>query len=265
MRTDDDPIADDDATSTSSESDGVFEAEPTAPDPAFEPYSEVLSGVMDEHDSDSTGELELPGMNDDLKPQPAESDPGFDGWLDDDQVVSSGDDPYSALADEDDDAAAEIADWVAFTSATGDEPADTGETDVVVDVTDDSIAAASVATDGRTTPEPDESTSADEGHDVADEEPHEDTIEFFLDEPEEDDLDEEAAVAPEDAEESEDEPAEEPKGEPEDGLDDEPSEEPVVVSTAPQAAESGVVSPCRSRGLLESNQGRHTAGEGREK
>jgi len=239
MRTDDDPISDNDATSTSSESDGVFEAEPTAPDAALEPYSEVLSGVMDEHDSDSTGELELPGMNDDLKPQPAESDPGFDGWLDDDQVVSSGDDPYAALADDDDDAAAEIADWVAFTSATGNEPADTGETDVVVDVTDDSIAAASAAADDGATPKPDESASADEGSDVADEEPHEDTIEFFLDEPEEEDPDEEAAGAPEVAEELEDEPAEEPVGEPEDELDDEPSEEPAVVAAAAQAAESG--------------------------
>ena len=176
MRTDDDPISDDDATSTSSEADGVFEAEEETPDAALESYSEVLSGVMDDHDSDSTGELELPGMNDDLKPRPAKSDPGFDGWLDDNQVTSAGDDPYAALGDADDDAAAEIADWVAFTSGDGDESGDPGETDVVVDVTDDSIAAVSADGSENNSGEP----GAEDPEDTA-EEPHEDTIEFFLD------------------------------------------------------------------------------------
>jgi phosphatidate cytidylyltransferase len=257
MRTDDDPISDDDATSTSSESDGVFEAEPAQPDAALEPHSEVLSGVMDEHDSDSTGELELPGSNDDLKPQPAKSDPGFDGWLDDSQVVESGDDPYAALADDDDDAAAEIADWVSFTSDGGDESADTGETDVVVDVTDDTIAATSAENGQTTTPEFEESGPVDEDLGDADEEPHEDTIELFLDDPEADAPDDEAATTPDASEESEDglaeESKDEPEGEPEDESDsgDDPdddgddneqddvaSDESVVATAEPQTTDA---------------------------
>ena len=257
MRTDDDPISDDDATSTSSPSEGDFEDGPEQPDAALEPYSEVLSGVMDEHDADSTGELELPGINDDLKPHPAKSDPGFDGWLDDDQLASSGEDPYAALNDEADDAAAEIADWVAFTSGAGDESADASETDVVVDVTDESIAAASAETAGAAAPESGESASADRDLDDSDEEPHEDTIEFFLDDSEEDELDDEAAT-PLDATDGPadgpvDRPADEPEGEidssdepdqeqgngPDDDQDDASSDEPVITTAPPQAAESG--------------------------
>ena len=254
MRTDDDPISDDDATSTSSQSDGVFEVEPAQPDAALEPHSEVLSGVMDEHDSDSTDELELPGVNDDLEPQPAKSDPGFDGWLDDDQVVGSGDDPYVALADDDDDAAGEIADWVSFTSG-GDESADTGETDVVVDVTDDTIAGSSAGNGETTTPESEESEesgSVREDAADADEEPHEDTIELFLDDPETDAPDDEAAATPGATEEPEDGRAEEPKDAPEEESDsgDDPdddgseneqgdvvSDESVVATAEPQATD----------------------------
>ena len=257
MRTDDDPISDDDATSTSSPSEGDFEDGPEQLDAALEPYSEVLSGVMDKHDADSTGELELPGINDDLKPHPAKSDPGFDGWLDDDQLASSGEDPYAALNDEADDAAAEIADWVAFTSGAGDESADASETDVVVDVTDESIAAASAETAGAAAPESGESASADRDLDDSDEEPHEDTIEFFLDDSEEDELDDEAAT-PLDATDGPadgpvDGPADEPEGEidssdepdqeqgigPDDDQDDASSDEPVITTAPPQAAESG--------------------------
>ena len=241
MRTDDDPISDDDATSTSSPSEGVIEAGPAQPDAALEPYSEVLSGVMDEHDSDSTGELELPGINDDLKPQPAKSDPGFDGWLDDDQIASSGEDPYAALTDEGDDAAAEIADWVAFTSASGDESADAGETDVVVDVTDDSIAA-SAETANAATPEHDESSPRDEDLDDSDDEPHEDTIEFFLDDPEEGALDDEAATSLDVADEPEDGPADASDDEQDGASDDEQdgasSDEPVAATMTPRATES---------------------------
>ena len=252
MRTDDDPISEDDATSTSSQSDGVFEVEPAQPDAALEPHSEVLSGVMDEHDSDSTGELELPGSNDDLQPQPAKSDPGFDGWLDDDQVAGAGDDPYAALADDDDDAAAEIADWVTFTSGGGDEPADTGETDVVVDVTDDTIAATSAGNGEAATPESEESGSVHEDPADADEEPHEDTIELFLDDPETDAPDDDAAATPDATEEPEERRAEEPEDAPEeesdsgddpddDGDDNEQddvvSDESAVATAEPQATD----------------------------
>jgi len=252
MPTDDDPISEDDATSTSSQSDGVFEVEPAQPDAALEPHSEVLSGVMDEHDSDSTGELELPGSNDDLQPQPAKSDPGFDGWLDDDQVAGAGDDPYAALADDDDDAAAEIADWVTFTSGGGDEPADTGETDVVVDVTDDTIAATSAGNGEAATPESEESGSVHEDPADADEEPHEDTIELFLDDPETDAPDDDAAATPDATEEPEERRAEEPEDAPEeesdsgddpddDGDDNEQddvvSDESAVATAEPQATD----------------------------
>ncbi|MGB9358483.1 MAG: phosphatidate cytidylyltransferase [Acidimicrobiia bacterium] len=170
MRTEDDPMSDDDATSTSSETDGVIEGDGGAPDAPLEPFSEVLSGVMDEHDSDSADELELPEASDDLKPHPAKSDPGFDGWLDDA-------DPYAALTDDEDDAAAEIADWVAFTNGAADDLDDGGETDVVVDVTDTSVGDMSIVT----SPVADEPSNVVDVSDV-DDEPHEDTIEFFLDE-----------------------------------------------------------------------------------
>ena len=235
MTTGDDPISDDDATSASSESSGVFEVDSTAPDAAVEPSSEVLSGVMDEHKSDSTDELELPGMNEDLEPHPAKSDPGFDGWLDDDQIASSEDDPYAALAADDDDAAAEIAEWVAFTSGAGDGSSDAGETDVVVDVTDESIAAASALADDAAA---DESGGAAEDKDE-DEEPHEDTIEFFLDGSEEGPQNEgggtpAAAAEPEDDAEP---PADEGAAS-DDGADRRSAEDSIEITEAVQSAES---------------------------
>jgi hypothetical protein len=231
MPTEDDPISDDDATSTSSHNEGVFEAEPAQPDAALEPHSEVLSGVMDEHETDSTGELELSGMADDLEPQPAKSDPGFDGWLDDDEAAESGDDPYAPLADGDADAAAEIADWVAFTSGAGAESPDAGETDVVVDVTDDSIAATSAEADDSAVPEPAEPDSSDEDRDDSDDEPHEDTIEFFLDEQEEDVLGDEAA-APDAADELESEPEAELDRRPDEHPDEESDAGPDIASSS---------------------------------
>jgi len=188
MPTDDDPISDDDATSTSSETDGVFGTGVVASDAPLVPFSEVLSGVMDDQDLESTGELDLPEEDDGIKLRPAKSDPGFDGWLDDD-------DPYAAL-DGDDDAAAEIADWVAFTSGSTEDVEDTGETDVVVDVTDDAISDASIVS----APALDAVIEIPDVEDVeveavdavvddpadAEDEPHEDTIEFFLDDSAED-------------------------------------------------------------------------------
>ncbi|MGB5379947.1 MAG: phosphatidate cytidylyltransferase [Acidimicrobiia bacterium] len=268
MRTDDDPISDEDATSTSSRTEGVFGADPEQSDAALEPYSEVLSGVMDEHDSDSTGELELPGMNDDPKPRPAKSDPGFDGWLDDDQVAGSADDPYSTFADDQDDAAAEIADWVAFTSGGDDESADTGQTDVVVDVTDDSIAAASVVT-GDATPAPDESTSGDGDTADADEEPHEDTIELFLDGSEKEPLDDEAASTPRATDDPDVESGKQPdagsdsSAKPDQGTDDEQndgsSEKSAVATAASRATDSDgdALTPPAPAPTSETDEGDH--------
>ncbi len=206
MRTDDDPMSDDDATSTSSETNGVVEVGTGTPDAPLEPFSEVLSGVMDEHDSDTTGELELPEATDDLKPHPAKSDPGFDGWLDDA-------DPYAALTDDEDDAAAEIADWVAFTSGAADDLDEGGETDVVVDVTDTSVGGVSIVTP----PVADEPPDVVDVTDV-DDEPHEDTIEFFLDDI--DDAGDEDMESPDDDEIVDDPPVSEP------AIDEVPVEDP---------------------------------------
>ena len=235
MPTDDDSISDDDATLASSESSGVFEADSIGPDAVVEPYSEVLSGVMDEHDSDSTGEHDVPGVNDDLEPKPAKSDPGFDGWLDDDQVVSSEDDPYAALAADDEDAAAEIAEWVAFTSSAGDESPDSVETDVVVDVTDESIAAAAVAGDA-STGQPHDAVFEDGVPDDEDDEPHEDTIEFFLDEPEDDTADDAAAGTPDVAAGPSDDA--QPPADEDDGSDDEQGSEPAPAPEVTAAADA---------------------------
>ena len=92
---------------------------------------------MDPHDPDATGELDLPGFDETLEPHPADDDPGFDGWLDDDEASAKTEDPYAALSEDDEgDAASEIADWMAFTSTAADEPSVTDDVEVVVDVTD---------------------------------------------------------------------------------------------------------------------------------
>ncbi|MEN8233295.1 MAG: phosphatidate cytidylyltransferase [Actinomycetota bacterium] len=156
----DDPTMDDSATSA--DSDGISVSGFDAPDAPGEPAAEVLSGDMDEHDPEATDELELADIHKDLDPKPAQNDAGFDGWLDGEEPEGGG--PYEALA-EDDDGAAEIADWMAFTSGgASDEPSD--EPEVVVDVTDAAVADEA------------ESESADDDHD--------DTIEFYPDEPETD-------------------------------------------------------------------------------
>jgi len=234
MRTDDDPMSDDDATSTSSETNGVVEVGTGTPDAPLEPFSEVLSGVMDEHDSDTSGELELPEAADDLKPHPAKSDPGFDGWLDDA-------DPYAALTDDEDDAAAEIADWVAFTSGAADDLDEGGETDVVVDVTDTSVGGVSIVTP----PVADEPPDVVDVTDV-DDEPHEDTIEFFLDDI--DDAGDEDMESPDD-EIVDDPPVSEPATDevpvedPEEAVDDDEPEinaEDAVVATGSAVASDAV-------------------------
>ena len=235
MRTDDDPMSDDDATSTSSETNGVVEVGTGTPDAPLEPFSEVLSGVMDEHDSDTTGELELPEAADDPKPHPAKSDPGFDGWLDDA-------DPYAALTDDEDDAAAEIADWVAFTSGAADDLDEGGETDVVVDVTDTSVGGVSIVTP----PVADEPPDVVDVTDV-DDEPHEDTIEFFLDDI--DDAGDEDMESPDDDEIVDDPPVSElatdevPVEDPEETVDDDEPEinaEDAVVATGSAVASDAV-------------------------
>ncbi len=146
MSTEDDRTPEDDTSpeDTATSSDGhaaVVGFEPT--DAPLGPFGEVLSGVMEPHDPDATGELDLPGVNENLIPHPADADPGFDGWLDDDDGSAKDDDPYAALseADEQDDDASEIADWMAFTSTAADESSAVDEVEVVVDVTDGEGAA----------------------------------------------------------------------------------------------------------------------------
>ncbi len=145
MPTNDDHATADDASpeDTSTSSDGhaaVAGFEST--DTPLEPFGEVISGAMDPHDPDATNELDLPGDDENLNPHPAEADPGFDGWLDDNEIPAKGEDPYSSLSepeDEDDDAT-EIADWMAFTSSASDDPPGSEDVEVVVDVTDTAIA-----------------------------------------------------------------------------------------------------------------------------
>jgi len=139
----DEPSLEDTATSSESHA-AVAGFEST--DAPLEPFGEVLSGVMDSHDPDATGELDLPGVNETLNPHPAENDPGFDGWLDDDEASSKIVDPYAALseAEEEDDPASEIADWMAFTSPNADETPVADDLEVVVDVTDTVVSEEAV-------------------------------------------------------------------------------------------------------------------------
>jgi phosphatidate cytidylyltransferase len=132
-------------TATSSESHAAV-AGFESTDAPLEPFGEVLSGVMDPHDPDATGELDLPGVNETLNPHPAEDDPGFDGWLDDDEASAKTVDPYAALseAEVEDDPASEIADWMAFTSSNTDETPVADDLEVVVDVTDTVVSEEAV-------------------------------------------------------------------------------------------------------------------------
>ncbi len=182
MRTDDDrPSNGGDATRSvgdTADAGAIPEPEPRTSDTPLSPPPEVPSRHMDDHDHDVTGELELPEDSDDLEPHPAKSDPGFDGWLDGEEGETTTGDPYTSLStpDEDDDAA-EIAEWMAFTNAASSSGADEHEPDVVVDVTD----GGSDVDDG-----PSEGDGIDtpiiEPVDDAGDEPRDDTNEFFLDE-----------------------------------------------------------------------------------
>ncbi|MEA3509982.1 MAG: phosphatidate cytidylyltransferase [Actinomycetota bacterium] len=232
---DDDTSHDDTATSSDSHA-AVAGFEST--DAPLEPFGEVLSGVMEPHDPDATGELDLPGVNENLNPHPADADPGFDGWLDDDDVSAKSDDPYASLseADDDDEAASEIADWMAFTGAAADEPPAVDEVEVVVDVTDTVISEEESAdvestddTDGDGAAEEDFAEEDDDEGDVPivrisntdGAGPHENTVE--------------PVVGKTDAEHSDVE-GDEPSGDsgddqPLDAIEDEPSEE-IVVGTS---------------------------------
>ncbi len=236
MPTEDDRTPEDETsledTATSSEGHAAV-AGFESTDAPLEPFGEVLSGSMDPHDPDATGELDLPGVNESLNPHPADADPGFDGWLDDDEASAKSDDPYASLSEgeDEDDAASEISDWMAFTSAAADESSVADEVEVVVDVTDTVVSEEE-------TPDVDPTDSIDD--DVAEEreeeereeedlplvritesdgdEPHEDTVELLLKD----------VAGQQDAEDDE------PVGEPEDEesldvLDDESSEEIVAV------------------------------------
>ncbi|MEA2024059.1 MAG: phosphatidate cytidylyltransferase [Actinomycetota bacterium] len=218
MSTDDERAPQDgpslDDTSTSSESHTAVDGFEST-DAPLEPSGEVISGVMDEYDPDATGELDLPGVNEDLNPHPAEADPGFDGWLVDDEASPPSDDPYAALSesDEDDDAASEIADWMAFTNAPADEASIPEEED------DDADVAEAVVPEERT-PEAESVDSTEDGpdenlplatdEDPIDDDPHEDTGAVFSGD---------AAVEPEDG------PADAPAEEPIDTVQDEPADE----------------------------------------
>jgi phosphatidate cytidylyltransferase len=179
----DEPSSEDTVTSSESHA-AVAGLEST--DAPLEPFGEVLSGAMDRHDPDATGELDLPGENENLAPHPAEADPGFDGWLDDKQISAQSEDPYAALTEpeESDDPASEIADWMAFTSAAANEPSVSDEVEVVIDVTD-TVGSE----EGTLEVEP--TDSIEEGSDAGDppfvriadpdgDDPHEDTVELFL-------------------------------------------------------------------------------------
>src|SRR5665811_492025 len=206
MHTDDDRSPGDgtssDETATSVGADDVAVSGFESPDTPFELSVEVPSPDMDDHDSDGTGELDLPDSLEDSTSHRAKADPGFDGWLDDDQAEASTEDPCTALkADEDD--AAEIADWMAFTRGEDDPASDADEPDVVVDMTDSAGASENrrvVASDEPSNAIPNEDLAADaaiEG--FAADEPHEDTIELFFDQSGNDQPDTEADDAPDDA------------------------------------------------------------------
>jgi phosphatidate cytidylyltransferase len=235
MPTDDDRALGDDPspedTVTSSESDAVgvgFEST----DAPLESLGEVVSVAMDQHDPDATGELDLPGVNENLKPHPAGADPGFDGWLDDDETPAKSEDPYASLSEPEgeDDAASEIADWMAFTSAANDEPSVSDEGEVVGDVTD-----RAVSEEGAPEGEPGDSIPEDPDDDDI----HEDTVELFVGESTTE------QTADEDDDPSDD-PGEELIDTEPDGPDDEPehAEEPVPLDEP--SAEAVEVDPEQS-------------------
>jgi phosphatidate cytidylyltransferase len=185
MPTEDDRTPDDEAsledTETSSEGHAAV-AGFESTDAPLEAFGEVLSGAMDPHDPDATGELDLPGVNENLNPHPADADPGFDGWLDDDEASAKTDDPYASLSEsEDDDDASEIADWMAFTSAAAD------EVEVVVDVTDTVVSEEETPDVEPTDSIDDDATEEQEEEDLPfvritesdGNDPHEETVELL--------------------------------------------------------------------------------------
>jgi phosphatidate cytidylyltransferase len=224
MPTEDDRTPDDEAsledTETSSEGHAAV-AGFESTDAPLEAFGEVLSGAMDPHDPDATGELDLPGVNENLNPHPADADPGFDGWLDDDEASAKTDDPYASLSEsEDDDDASEIADWMAFTSAAAD------EVEVVVDVTDTVVSEEETPDVEPTDSIDDDATEEQEEEDLPfvritesdGNDPHEETVELLH----------------EDVRGEQDTEADEPVDDPEDDefpdvLDDDLSEEIVAV------------------------------------
>ncbi len=254
MPTEDDRTPEDETsledTATSSEGHAAV-AGFESTDAPLEPFGEVLSGAMDPHDPDATGELDLPGVNESLNPHPADADPGFDGWLDDDEASAKTDDPYASLSEgeDEDDAASEIADWMAFTSAATDESSVADEVEVVVDVTDTVVSEEE-------TPDVDPTDSIDD--DVAEEQEEEEQEEEEQEEEEQEEEEQEEEDLPfvritesdgddphedtvdlllkdvageQDAE--DDEPVDEPEDEESlDVLDDESSEEIVAVEAS---------------------------------
>jgi phosphatidate cytidylyltransferase len=185
MPTEDDRTPEDEAsledTATSSEGHAAV-AGFESTDAPLEAFGEVLSGAMDPHDPDATGELDLPGVNENLNPHPADADPGFDGWLDDDEASAKTDDPYGSLSEsEDDDDASEIADWMAFTSAAAD------EVEVVVDVTDTVVSEEETPDVEPTDSIDDDATEEQEEEDLPfvritesdGNDPHEETVELL--------------------------------------------------------------------------------------
>jgi phosphatidate cytidylyltransferase len=234
MSTDDDPTPEDEPslenTDTASEGHAaVVGFEST--DAPLEPFGEVLSEVMDPHDPDATGELDLPGFSETLEPHPAENDPGFDGWLDDDEASAKTEDPYAVLSEDDEgDAASEIEDWMAFTSTAADEPSVSDDVEVVVDVTDTVVSEEETPDVESTVPIEDDEEDKEEDlafvritepdADV----PHEDTVELVLEDSgvKSDDVNADAVDVDADAD----------ADEPQDVLDDEPSEEVAVVEAA---------------------------------
>jgi phosphatidate cytidylyltransferase len=238
MPTDDDHAPGDEPslenTGTSSEGHaGVAGFEAT--DAPLEAFGEVLSGVMDPHDPDATGELDLPGLNETLNPHPADEDPGFDGWLDDDEPPTKTDDPYTALSDEEDDGATEIADWMAFAGSAADEPSISDDEEIVVDVTDTVVSEEETPDVGSIEPIEDQEEEEEDlpfAHitEPGADDPHDGTVDLVLDD---------SAVEPDDADvvvdevESIDAPVDEPPEEviavePLDPSDDESSDEIVV-------------------------------------
>ncbi|MCL1692527.1 MAG: phosphatidate cytidylyltransferase [Actinomycetia bacterium] len=239
MPTEDDRTPEDETsledTATSSEGHAAV-AGFESTDAPLEPFGEVLSGAMDPHDPDATGELDLPGVNENLNPHPADADPGFDGWLDDDEASAKTDDPYASLSEgeDEDDAASEISDWMAFTSAAADESSVADEVEVVVDVTD-TVVSEEETPDVDPTDSIDDDVAEEQGEEEQEEEdlpfvritesdeddPHEDTVELLPKDVE----------GEQDAE--DDDPVDEPKDEGSlDVLDDESSEEIVAVEAS---------------------------------